>query len=85
MAHTLSFPFKFSELSGLRPSYGTTYDDPTIGNIKYISESKKPFFYSYLRSNWAFFIVIPSFIMFLINIISNPSLEKLIFLIAIYY
>jgi len=83
MAHTLSFPFKFSELSGLRPSYGTIYDDPTIGNIKYISESKKPFFYSYLRSNWAFFIVIPSFIMFLINIISNPSLEKLIFLIAI--
>jgi len=84
MAHTFSFPFKFSELSGLRPSYVTTYDDPKIGESKdKISESKKPFFYTYLRSNWAFFIVIPSFFMFLINMISNPSLEKLIFLIAI--
>ena len=83
MAHTLSFPFKFSELSGLRPSYVTIHDVPGVGETNNISESKKPFFYTYLRSNWAFFIVIPSFLMFLINIISNPSLEKLIFLIAI--
>ena len=83
MAHTLSIPYKFSELSGLRPSFVTTYDDPKIGAIKIISKSKKPFFYTYLRSNWALFIVFPSFIMFIINIISNPSLEKLIFLIAI--
>ena len=83
MAHTLAFPFKFSELSGLRPSYVTTYDSPKIDETQNISESKKPFFYTYLRSNWAFFIVIPSFFMFLINMISNPSLEKLIFLIAI--
>ena len=84
MAHTFSFPFKFSELSGLRPSYVTTYDNKEIGATKNkISESKKPFFYTYLRSNWAFFVVIPSFFMFLLNIISNPSLEKLIFLIAI--
>ena len=75
--------FKFSELSGLRPSYVTIHDVPKVGETNNISESKKPFFYIYLRSNWAFFIVIPSFLMFLINIISNPSLEKLIFLIAI--
>ena len=83
MAHTLSFPFKFSELAGLRPSYVTTDGDEIVSNTKKISESNKPFFYIYLRSNWAFFIVIPSFVMFIINIISNPSLEKIIFLIAI--
>ena len=60
MAHTLSFPFKFAELSGLRPSYVTTHDDLKIGAIKNINKSKKPFFYTYLRSNWAFFIVLPS-------------------------
>ena len=84
MAHTLSFPFKFSESSGLRPSYVTIKDgEEMLTNTKKISESNKPFFYIFLRSNWAFFVVIPSFIMFIINIISNPSLEKFIFLIAI--
>ena len=84
MAHSLSFPFKFSELSGLRPSYNTTKSSqPKETDKNRILKSDKPFIYVYLRSNWAFFIIIPSFIMFVISLISNPSLEKLVFLIAI--
>ena len=59
------------------------YQRKILTNTKKISESKKPFFYIFLRSNWAFFVVIPSFILFIIHIISKPSLEKFIFLIAI--
>ena len=84
MAHSLSFPFKFSELSGLRPSYMTTIDSkPRVTEKSMILSSSKPYLYIYIRSNWAFFIIIPSFIMFIINIISNPSLEKLVLLISI--